>query len=87
MSLPANTTYTLSGTTYVQTPGPTELIAAIRAAHPGLLADDVTWTVGGTTYDNTPTLRDIELALISLGASLTDNSIASLVAAARALGL
>jgi hypothetical protein len=68
MSLPANTSYTLNSTTYVQEPTLVQLVAAVQAlctavGHPEWLPATTSQTTGSTTYIDGPKLIDLDSAL------------------------
>jgi hypothetical protein len=91
MSLPANITYTLNGTTYVEEPKLPQLVAATialcaNAGHPEYLPTTVTQKIETTTYVNTPMLADLVAALRKLGANVPSAwSIEEVLAAIRSL--
>jgi hypothetical protein len=74
MSLSANTSITLNGTTYVEEPKLEAMVAAVQAlcasaGHPEWLPATITRTIGSTVYVYPPKLAELESALRKLGAT------------------
>jgi hypothetical protein len=91
MALPANTTTTVNGVTYVEEPKLPQLVDATialcaAAGHPEYLPSTVTQTIGSTTYVTKPGLADLAVALRLLGAPIPASwSIEQILAAIRSL--